>query len=265
MNVVAHEDDDLLFLSPDLLREIQSGQCVRTVYLTAGDSGYGKFYWLNRQLGAEAAYAHMLGLKKVIWDQQTVSLAPGKYVTVAVPRGNSKVSLVFFNLPDGDLQGQGFTSSGDQSLAKLQSGELQKIKTVDGQSSYTSRQLTDALTVLMNSYQPAAVHTQADVASDSYPDHSDHIAAGKYATAAAAAYDQQLFGDTFAVPVVRYIGYPIHGYDANVTGADLEQKEATFLIYAKYDGGVCQSLAECVETPTYGAYIARQYTADSAP
>src|SRR5262245_28199466 len=35
MYVVAHEDDDLLFLSPDLLHDIQSGACVTTVFVTA--------------------------------------------------------------------------------------------------------------------------------------------------------------------------------------------------------------------------------------
>jgi len=263
MNVVAHEDDDLLFLSPDLLHEIQAGQCVRTVYLTAGDSGYGKFYWLGRQLGAEAAYGRMLGLQKPVWDQQVVSLAAGEYVTVATLRGNPKVSLVFFNLPDGDLQGQGFESSGDQSLSKLQSGDLPRLTSVDGQSGYTSAQLVAALVTLMNTYQPAAIHTQADVPSASYPDHSDHIAAGKYAVTAASVYDRQSFGDAFTIPVVRYIGYPIHSYGENVSGSDLSQKEAAFLAYARHDGGVCQSEIECADTPTYGAYISRQY-AESA-
>ena len=32
LNIVAHQDDDLLFLSPDLLHNIQAGRCVRTVY-----------------------------------------------------------------------------------------------------------------------------------------------------------------------------------------------------------------------------------------
>src|SRR6188472_3148233 len=39
MNVVAHPDDDLLFQSPDLLHDVQSGKCVRTVYVTAGERG----------------------------------------------------------------------------------------------------------------------------------------------------------------------------------------------------------------------------------
>lgn len=31
MHVVAHQDDDLLFQSPDLLHDLQSGSCVTTV------------------------------------------------------------------------------------------------------------------------------------------------------------------------------------------------------------------------------------------
>jgi hypothetical protein len=39
MNIVAHEDDDILFLSPDLVHDIRHGRCVRTVFVTAGDAG----------------------------------------------------------------------------------------------------------------------------------------------------------------------------------------------------------------------------------
>src|SRR6266568_9517618 len=35
MNIVAHEDDDILFLSPRLLHDIDAGRCVRTVFITA--------------------------------------------------------------------------------------------------------------------------------------------------------------------------------------------------------------------------------------
>jgi len=263
MNVVAHQDDDLLFLSPDLLHDIQSGRCIRTVYLTAGDAGGDRFYWLNRQLGSEAAYSSMVG-SKAVWNQQTVEVAPGEYVSVASPRDNNKVSLIFFNLPDGGMHGQGFEKSGFNTLEKLYGGSIESLKTVDGQSEYTSHQLIDAISALMGAYQPAAIHTQADVPSGSYPDHPDHITTGKFAEAAAAQYDQQHFGGALSIPVVRYIGYPIHGYESNISGLDLAQKEAAFLAYAQYDGGVCHSVAICARTPTYGTYISRQYTEDTA-
>src|SRR5690348_16747395 len=62
MQFVAHEDDDLLFQSPDILHDVQSGRCVRTVYLTAGDAGNDSSYWSSRESGVEAAYAQMAGV-----------------------------------------------------------------------------------------------------------------------------------------------------------------------------------------------------------
>jgi LmbE family N-acetylglucosaminyl deacetylase len=258
MNVVAHEDDDLLFLSPDLLHELDAEKCVRTVFLTAGDGGFDKFYWLSRQQGAEAAYSVMLGIPNV-WDQQTLALGGGRYATVATPRESKRVSLIFLNLPDGNIQGQGFDDSDHESLARLRSGDISLIHAVDRQSSYTADQLTQTLAQLMAVYQPAMIQTQADVTSDTFPDHSDHIATSQFATAAAALYSQQHFGGVIAIPVSRYIGYPIHSYDSNVTGADLARKEAAFFAYAQHDGGVCNSVAQCAEVPTYDAYLSRQY------
>jgi LmbE family N-acetylglucosaminyl deacetylase len=262
MNIVAHQDDDLLFLSPDLLHEIRAGQCVRSIYLTAGDAGHDKFYWLSRQSGTEAAYNEMIGTK-AIWDQQTVTLAPDEYVTIASPHDNPRISLIFFNLPDGNLVGQGFPVSRFESLAKLRQGTIPNVRTVDAQSIYTSQGLTTALTMLMNVYQPSAIHTQADVQSDLYPDHSDHITTGLFAQAASDQYSQQHFGGALSLPLTRYIGYPTHAYTANVVGSDLAQKEAAFLAYGEHDGGVCHTLQQCDGTATYGTYMSRQYTQDS--
>jgi len=258
MNVVAHEDDDLLFLSPDLIHELHVGNCVRTIYMTAGDSGYGKFYWLSRQLGAEAAYSTMLGVANV-WDQQTIALSGGQYVTIATLRGHNEVSLIFLNLPDGNVHGDGFPDSGQESLAKLYANAIPTLQAIDKQSSYNSNQLVDTLVTLMDTYQPAEIHTQADVVSSQYPDHSDHIATSKFTELAAAQYSQRHFGGVVSIPATHYIGYPIHGYDANVSGDDLTQKQNAFFAYAHYDGGVCGSIARCARTPVYDSYLQRQY------
>lgn len=258
MTVVAHQDDDLLFTSPDLIRDIRAGHCMRTVFLTAGDSGQGRFYWLNRQLGAQAAYDNMLG-KKDVWNQRVVRFDDQRYVTVTSPKSNPKVSLIFFNLPDGNIHGDGFPDSHHQSLARLRSGQIPYMQTIDKQSTYTGPQLIQALASMMNIYQPSTVKTQADTFSAEYPDHSDHIATGLFVLDAAAQYSEVQFGGNFSVPVKRYIGYPIHAYAQNVYDQELQEKEAAFLAYSKFDGGVCQSAQQCAETPTYGSYITRQY------
>jgi LmbE family N-acetylglucosaminyl deacetylase len=228
------------------------------VYMTAGDSGYGKFYWLSRQLGAEAAYSTMLGIPNV-WDQQTVALTTGAYVTIANPRDNTRISLIFINLPDGSLHGDGFPASNHESLQKLRSGEITSLHAIDGQSSYTSEDLTGALLTLMLTYQPAEVRTQATEASEHYPDHSDHMAVSLFTQEATMRYDQQHFGGAVTIPVSRYIGYPVRDRDANVGDDDLARKRAAFFAYAHYDGGVCSSIERCSHVPTYDAYLTRQY------
>jgi LmbE family N-acetylglucosaminyl deacetylase len=259
MNIVAHQDDDLLFMNPDLLHEIEAGDCIRTVYVTAGDAGQGSVYWIGREQGSEAAYDSLLGIPETtIWVQKTVKLAENEYISVVNPIGNRKVSLIFMLLSDGNINGSGFPDSDFESIAKLYYHRIPVVETVDRQSSYTAEQLTTALTQLMTLYQPTILHTQAPRDYGTiFHDHSDHITVGKFVTNAFAAYPNHA-----SVPITYYVGYPIRQRPEDVTGADLIAKTNAFLAYARFDGGVCQSLDACDTTPTYDAYLHRQYTTD---
>jgi len=258
MNIVAHQDDDLLFMNPDIIHDIKAGRCVRTIYITAGDAGSGEYYWLRREQGSEAAYSQMSGASTV-WVQRIVELSDNEFISIANPRGNSQISLIFMHLPDGNIKGNGFAASGHESLQSLESGSISVIHTVDHQSVYSSGQLTAALTDLMHAYQPAGIRTQANFASKQYPDHSDHMAVGRYVKSAYAQYEKEQFDNQVTIPLSFYIGYPVHGMPANVSDGDLQTKEAVFLAYAKFDNSVCQSPQQCEQTPTYGSYLKRQY------
>jgi len=260
LNIVAHQDDDLLFMNPDIMRDIQAGKCSRTIYLTAGDAGSGRYYALKREQGSEAAYSTMLGQPQS-WVQRTVKLADKQFVTVATPKNNPKLSLIFMHLPDGNLVGQGFAATHNQSLDHLNSSALKRIHSIDNQSVYTSMQLIQALTTLMNTYQPSEIRLQSAYNDPVYPDHSDHRAAGSYAQAATTAYVQQPSRVGLQIPKLFYIGYPVHGLPENVTGQDLVDSIKVFLEYAKYDGRVCQTESQCDRTPTYNAYLRTQYQA----
>lgn len=39
MTIVAHTDDDLLFMNPDIATSIAEGNVATTVFVTAGDAG----------------------------------------------------------------------------------------------------------------------------------------------------------------------------------------------------------------------------------
>ena len=259
MNVVAHQDDDLLFMNPDLLHSLKSDYCVRTVYMTAGDAGYDQLYWLGREQGSEAAYQSMIG-HQISWLQRIVRLPGGQFITIANPRGNDKISLIFMHLPDGNLDGQGFAASRYQSLASLSSGRIKDIATVDHQSRYSSAQLTTALTDLISIYHPAEIRAQSNFDDGQFPDHSDHRSAGTFVAKAHKDYEARQFAGLVSVPLVFYKGYTVHELPPNVSDGDLAAKEAAFMAYAAFDGGVCHSIEDCRQVPTYGSYMDRQYT-----
>lgn len=263
MNIVAHQDDDLLFMNPDTLNSIKAGDCVRTIYITAGNAGAGEYYWLSRQQGSEAAYSYMSGATTV-WNQRSVELTNNEYVTVANPKGDTKISLIFMNLPDGNLNGQGFRSSNYESLAKLGAGTINTVNTVDGQSEYTESELVNAITTLLHVYQPTELRTQSTYAGKGsiYHDHSDHNAVGALVAVAYKQYLAQQFAGISSIPIKYYLGYTVRQFPQNVSGDDLQQKEATFLVYAEHDNNVCHTMQVCLDTPTYDGYLTRQYQYD---
>ncbi|OVE78625.1 hypothetical protein BVY00_02325, partial [bacterium G20] len=174
-------------------------------------------------------------------------------IRVDNPRGNSRVSIIFMRLPDGNVNGSGFRAANYESLARLEAGKVSVIHSVDEQSTYTSSQLTDSLLSLMRTYLPSEIRTQANFISRRFPDHSDHLAVGRYVKRARAQYDDKL-------PIKFYIGYPIYERPQNVTGEDALQTEAAFLAYSKFDEAVCHSHEQCRESKSsYGSYFLRQY------
>lgn len=191
------------------------------------------------------------------WIDNTVKLGDHEFVTVANPKENTQVSLIFFRLPDGNISGQGFKAFHNQSLARLQAGKIGAIQSVDEQSYYSSDQLTAALTKLIQTYQPTEIDTQATRNfGQVFSDHSDHLTAGKYAQ---QAYMQYL--NHANVSIHYYIGYPTRERSQNVSGDDLKKKSEAFHAYNKFDKKSCQTIESCNLTPDYGAYLKRQYAA----
>jgi LmbE family N-acetylglucosaminyl deacetylase len=254
LDVVAHEDDSVLFMSPDLLHDIKSGRCVRSVFVTAGDDGLGKSYWGSRETGAIAAYAKMAGVSNnVTTSYLTLN---GHQILVATLSGAPKVSLIFMRLPDGNLDGTGFSSQNNQSLQKLYTGENSQIAAVDGSATYTKSGLTTVLTSLMNQYRPDHIDTQDFVGTYGDDDHSDHY------TVAYLARDAHRSYTTVKHTLVGYMDYGTESQPANVTGSDFSQKDAAWLAYSHYDSQVCQTDTQCMGTSTW-AWLSAQYTVGS--
>lgn len=252
LNIVAHEDDDILFLNPDLLHDIQGGRCVRTLYVTAGDAGDPAWYWQSREEGMRQAYAQMIGVSGS-WTQSDAGIS-GHPIPVFTHTGNDRVSLAFMRLPDG-LSGNGSTTYGEQSLKKLwqNTDGTYSIGTVERptpSSTYTRAQLISTLTALMASYAPDQIRTQNFHGQYDDDDHNDHYSTAYFVQAAKAGYS----GGT----LTGYYGYRTRFYPQNVFGSDATTKESVFYTYSAYDYRACDDAVACAND-WYPHWFGRQY------
>ncbi len=253
MQVVAHQDDDLLFMNPDVQDSIKAGRCIRTVYVTAGDAGEQSGYWGGREQGAKAAYAQMVGVANNWYDEKQD--LDGHTVSVAYLNDAPQISLVFLRLPDGNMNGSGFAGHKYQSLTKLLDGSIATIASVDGSASYSPDQLQASIYTIMQTDQTTEIRTQAsNNVLDG--DHADHHAVGTLTDRATSRYQA---GSQQIPNAVHYLGYPDKLLPINLTTDQVGIKQTTFLTYAKFDGAVCQTVFECNQSYTYGNYILRRY------
>ena len=93
--VVAHPDDDLLFMNPDLLSSVRSGAETSTIYLTSGESDVRppEPYAASRRAGSRAAFAAMAGVADE-WDRRAVQPVPGVFAEEDRLRAQPSVRLV---------------------------------------------------------------------------------------------------------------------------------------------------------------------------
>lgn len=252
MAFVAHEDDDLLFLSPTLQREIDSGRCVRTVFLTAGDDGKPQSYWVTREEGVEAAYAQMAAVPDA-WTTTSV-IAAGHTLVLRTLTADPRLSVVFMRLPDGGFPfGKGTPLYGNQSLMQLWNGEEATIEAVDKSNSYDRAGLIATLASLIAAYGPRQILTQNFDESFFNGDHPDHVATGLFTQQAARQYPG-------AHRITAFVGYNTETRPANVTGEFLSRKSAAFYAYGAHDEATCTSAAACAGTE-YEVWLAREYVA----
>ncbi len=243
MAIVAHEDDDLLFLSPDLLHDVRAGHCVRTVYVTAGDANRDMDYVRSRELGIQAAYAQM-ARQPDAWDPATLAIG-GQALSTWRLRADPRLSLVFMHLPDGDRDGGGFERNGFRSLQKLMHHDVDTIATVDGASHYTLASLDTVLAALVEGYAPDTIRAQ-----DPRPqvlDHSDHKA---------VAMLIQRIDYRRPHTLVRYVDDVTLAYLPNLGTQDGIDKTAVFATYAAHDPEL--HCIACWYSP-YAYWVQRQY------
>jgi len=222
--VVAHQDDWQLFYGQQAFADLsEPGSRVVFIYTTAGDAGLSEAWWRAREHGAVAAQTLPAGLEPP-QNPDTVQIHGHQ---IAVYDSGSVVSY-HMRLPDGNVPGNGFPSTGHVSLERLQIGCISQIAAIDQSTVYTS--WSDFCTTLGAILDREASPRSAWVnAADwnwncSPQDHSDH-------KATANALRKVFCDGGNACHRLWFTTYSTKDRLANLAGEALRQKEMVWLAY----------------------------------
>ncbi|MFG3035663.1 PIG-L family deacetylase [Streptomyces sp. NPDC048330] len=268
VQIVAHPDDDLFFMNPDIAQSLHSGSPLASVYLTAGESdgvnarpvdaagaapdkaGYAE----ARQNGIRAAYAEMAtGSRTAVWDRTAIPTAGGATAELDTLRAQPQVKLVWLQLREAGS----ISDDRPESLNGLWHGRIDALASqraagtpVTADFTYTKDQVVATVAGLLQRFRPTFVRMQ-DPTPGTWPgtrgklrDHQDHLYGARFVQAALARY-----ADTPGHPhvgVQNYLGYPTstlpHTLDPETAGAKLRTLET----YAWTDGvNDCGTTAGC--------------------
>lgn len=248
----AHQDDWQLFMSPQAYTDlIAEDSRVIFIYLTAGDAGIDPNWRRGRSAGALSSiqYARQQPIGPCTPEQVLINQHPIACFTIANTRS------YYLDLPDGNMDGSGFASTGSQSLQLLQEGRIPAINALvdhqEYQTHYESWQdLVTTVRAIMDlergdSQAVELVH----ILDPRVSRHSDHYFTG------IAVQDAINGVDWYGLAM--YEEYIIPDKEPNVTGTDLIHKTGLYLFYAQTAfeySGVVQHFDEW-----HLSFIARQY------
>lgn len=258
--VVAHEDDDLLFMNPDIQQSIRHGHTVTTIFLTAGDANGNQAYWEGREAGSRAAYAAMAQVADD-WTFSTDAVNDKPVYHFSL-RASSNISLYFLRLPDGAPDGSGFQGPPDcrptfTSLMKLWNGDVPVVPVLGTWScgtagtTYTKTELATTLQELFQLTAPTRVHIQdlSDLFGD---DHSDHVHGAKF------AFNAHLL-DSAPHQLVVHRDYNINQELENLGTQQKAEKTAVFCTYAAHDSAIAACSTDGNNPDTGGTWLGSEY------
>jgi len=274
LQIVAHPDDDLLFMNPDMRTGIVAGRPTTTVYLTAGEGVVPTYrepgpapYSGLRQQGVRAAYALAVDRTNAEndWHREQVRIdhaSGSKLVEIdTLPNGRAPITLVFLNLPDGGNSSD--EVGGANALTHLRDDPLTVRSTFAPTGSaittpqrYAQRDLINVLAALMSRFRATVVRTQdPQHAFELRPDHADHIAAAWFAAQAFEAYGSA------RSRLVSYRDYNISDGQVNLPpeeyaepgAATYVNKTDMFRTYLRYDREIS------VDDDVYNQWLKREY------
>ena len=252
LTILAHQDDDLILMQPDLYDVVQGGGGITNVYVTAGNGKHGLDLAEPRYHGLLAAYATIAGTRD--WACGWIEIAGHDAEHCRLD--DARISLVFLGYPDGEPDG-----STPDSLLHLWQGDVTSVRTIAERStSYDRAGIVDALTEIIDTSRPRTLRT-LEVASIHGHDHSDHMLVGALAVLATAASEQR-------PELVSYRGYNVEFEPSNQHPALLDRSLDPLVHYEACATGCAPCGTGCSPrdiNPMHMTWMRRHYAIGMRP
>jgi LmbE family N-acetylglucosaminyl deacetylase len=244
--IVAHQDDDLLFMQPDLRDVIESGEAVTIVYVTQGITSESAGSIEARLRGSQTAYRDIAGSD--LWSCGWIEL--GSLPVLHCRLADRPLSLVFLGMPDGGKHGENHDSE-----LHLWEDATESTWTIGARTARVDREtLIATVAELLARTSPHEIMT-LDPTFLHGRDHSDHTLVGALAfVAAARAHVLGAF--------VMYRGYNVDKEPVNKLERLVAQNERVLGFY----WSCYASCGECGRTscpklyPEHKDYLHRRYS-----
>ncbi|WP_434108666.1 hypothetical protein [Paraburkholderia caffeinilytica] len=244
VTVVAHLDDDLLFVDPAINERLDAGWCITTVHLIGGANGADFAYVQTRERASRLAYARMAGAPDE-WIETNLPIA-GKLVHQMVLKAKPQVRLLELRLPGGAVRG-GRVPLGLlwEQHATLSTYPMNADGSVRVQ--YDRASLSATLKAILT--DASEIYT---LNPDTVPflEHPDHIYAARITRHVAQTLSK-------SVPIEYHITYPTGDWPANVPAAEVQRKRDIVASYFSVDGN--ESSHVFGEFQWDGNWVARRY------
>jgi hypothetical protein len=206
--VTAHTDDALLFRGEGLFTDLHTaGVTTVQILLTADDAGRTDGWWEAHEAACTESLAGTLTPGTPTSDRVSVNGHPVQRHT------GPTWALYALRLPDGNVTGEGYESTGFRTLGKLQRGEVPSLPAVDGSTAYDG--WSDLVTTVREivASERGSVRPWVNTADHDRVlnpgDHPDH-----YATADAV----QEFAAADDLDRLWWVSYDVVDRPANLTG-----------------------------------------------
>lgn len=225
LSFVAHQDDDLLFMNPDIASDVQAAGSGQTwiVYLTAGNipaGPAGMDYADKRIQGVRAAWARAAKLPNS-WAFELITFGDHNLATNTLDRTNGRLRLVFTFISAA-------AGPDDGDLARMWNDASFVARPIDGRPAYTRASFTALLRAILAQVNPDFVRVQ-DSFGFQTGDHIDHVYAARFAMSA------NLVNGKVARRADSYFGYIIQNMPPNWSGYWRDEKQAIWNAYKPYD------------------------------